>query len=154
MNASPAILQPSRPFEKLLLQIERQPFAAAYRVAIGFLMVPLYQKLIENNSSATLFVIYFLGVLLLIRLVPFVIRKVLPFSREIQALWFSRRNLGKEYDSFQWRKLFWIGLGMAIYMVAYADRENAHSILAAICIGGGAAAQWIWRRLPMASQAI
>ena len=150
MNATSTISAPTRPFEKLLLQIERQPFGALYRASIGFLLLPAYHKLAGNDNSTTGFLLYFICVLVLIRLVPLVMRKVLPFSREIQLLWFIRRSLGKEYDSFQWRKLLWIGLGMAAYMVAYGNRTDTHLIVAGVCIIGGAAAHWMWRRLPAA----
>lgn len=153
MNASAEISAPTRPLEKLLLQIERQPLAALYRMAIGFLLLLIYQKFVGSNLS-TVFLLYFVSVLLAIRVVPLVIRKVLPFSRELQLLWFSRRNLGKEYDSFQWRKLFWIGLGMAAYVVAYGDRTSTHLFVAEICIIGGAVAHLIWRRVPAAKQTI
>ena len=151
MNATAEISAPTRPFEKLLLQIERQPFAALYRMAIGFLLLLAYQRF-PGIKSPTVFLLYFVCVLLAIRVVPLVIRKVLPFSREIQLLWFSRRNLGKEYDSFQWRKLFWIGLGMAAYMVAYGDRTSTLLFIAGVCIIGGAVAHLIWLRLPAARQ--
>lgn len=140
--------------DKLLLQIERQPFAALYRVAIGFLLLPTYQTLVGNLDSTINFLLFFICVLLVMRFVPLVLRKLLPCSREIQVLWFSRRNLGKEYDSFQWRKLLWIGLGMAAYMLVYGDRRATHWIVAAVCVIGGAVAHWIWRRLPAAKQTI
>ena len=37
------------------------------------------------------------------------------FRRSEDNLWLERRNIAKQHDSYQWQKLFWIGLGMLPY---------------------------------------
>jgi len=53
--------------------------------------------------------------MLSLRIVPVFLRKLLPLSAEVKTIWAERRQLAKRYDSFQWQKLFFIGLGLAGY---------------------------------------
>jgi len=57
---------------------------------------------------------FFLAGLFLLRLVPAILRRLLPFSAETQEVWRERRKLGKRYDSYQLRKLLWIGVGIGL----------------------------------------
>jgi len=72
-----------------------------------------------------------IGLLLLmfsLRVMPVFARKLLPLSPEVKAVWGERRQLAKRYDSFQWQKLFFIGLGLACYMLI--SRELLTSVIA------------------------
>lgn len=133
--------------EKLLLFSEQSPWQAAYRVVMGFLLLPLFFRWCGKDGSSGALALFFLGFLALLRLVPMLMRKLLPFSTEVQAVWFRRRMLSKQYDSFQWRKLFWIGLGMAVYTMLFSDFRSTNGVLAVGCLVGGAAGLYGWRRL-------
>lgn len=65
----------------------------------------------------------------MLRLVPAVLRRIFPFSSEAKDLWFQRRNLGKRYDSYQWQKLFWLGLGMLPYAFRRGHRKGDEASL-------------------------
>ena len=87
----------------------------------------------------------FLVLLLSLRLAPAVFRRAFAFSREAKDLWFERRNLGKRYDSYQWQKLFWIGIGMALHALQSRQHFPAALALAATCLVAGAFGVLVWR---------
>ena len=67
---------------------------------------------------------FLLAGLFLLRLVPAALRRLLPFSTETQDVWRERRRLGKRYDSYQWRKLLWIGLGISLNVLFSHSAES------------------------------
>ena len=67
-------------------------------------------------------------------------------------MWWNRRQLAKRYDSYQWRKLFWIGAGMAIYMVAYRDFSFLRATVSGLCALAGAIGLVRWNVLRSLSQ--
>jgi len=79
---------------------------SGYRMLIGYGVMPAYLQLAgANRAPWKLFV--FLprragGAANRAR----VLRRVLPFSREVKTVWAERRALARRYDSYQWRKLF------------------------------------------------
>jgi hypothetical protein len=105
-----------------------------------------------NDRSITSFLLFFAGILVLLRVVPLCLRTLLPFSKEVQAVWFGRRMLSKQYDSYQWRKLFWIGLGLTGYTILFGDIRTTHGVLALVCLLGGGAGLWVWHRLGIDKQ--
>src|SRR5262249_13078902 len=80
---------------------------AFYRVGSGYLIVPTWSYALGQGSGWSL-IVFFAGVLLALRVVPAVLRKVLPFDAEVRTIWADRRQMAKRVDSYQWRKLFWI----------------------------------------------
>jgi hypothetical protein len=88
----------------------------------------------------------FVGVLIGVRLIPAFIRRMAPFSDEVQAAWARRRQLAKRFDSYQWSKLLWFGVGMALH-VFWAGRLSPGTLaLVAFCLIGGGLGLWQWRR--------
>jgi len=134
-----------QPLEKLLENVERSPWNAMYRVAIGFLTFPVFGYLFKSDSVNHQ-LLFFASVLLANRLVPLVLRRVLPFSKELRASWTRRRLLAKQYDSYQWRKLFWIGLGIAIFVVYSGQLMGLRGVLALGCLISGSIGLVIWYR--------
>lgn len=134
-----------KPIERLAVGIENPPWDALWKVVIGFLMLPLFHVLLGHTNSILLTFGLFIAVLVALRVVPVVIRRMLPFSSEAQDIWRSRRNLSKQYDSYAWQKLFWIGLGLACYAVIgklrYGELE-----LTLLCLLAGGAGLVVWRR--------
>jgi hypothetical protein len=133
--------------ERLLLLLEKAPFYALYRIAIGFIFLPLLFRVVGQPISLPTLLSGFLGILLLLRLVPAVIRHALPFSKQVQDAWFKQRILAKRYDSYQWRKLFWIGLGMAGYLVSGPRSNGPQFGLAVFCLVSGALGLCFWARV-------
>lgn len=131
--------------EKMLLNLDEGAFGALYRMVIGFATLPAMSLLLGRDGSDWRVVPFLLAILLLLRLVPAVVRKLLPFSGAARDAWAARRRTAKRYDSYQWRKLMWIGVGLATYTVASGELSPARIIVAAACLLAGAAAMARWR---------
>lgn len=135
--------------EQFLLALEERPWNAAYRMAIGFSAFPLYRGLWGFNAQSWSLVYFFLAGLLLLRLVPAVLRRLLPFSAETQEVWRERRRLSKRYDSYQWRKLLWIGLGIGLNVLSsHSAKSGAVGVVVALAFLAPGVAGWIvWHRI-------
>jgi hypothetical protein len=140
--------------ERLLVGAEQFPAGALYRMAIGFSMIPLFARCHGSNGSPWQFVLFFLCILFTLRLVPAILRHGLPFSREVQALWTHKRQLAKCYDSYQWRKVFWIGLGQAAYLALSSKSRTVEVALTLALLAAGAAGLVVWRSVSAASAAL
>ena len=133
------------PLEKLSISLERQPWAALYRVAIGYAVVPLYRAFGGNVNHWGL-VVFFVAILFCLRLGPMVLRKLVRFSPEAHAIWKHRRQLAKRYDSYQWQKLFWSGIGLAVQVWMTRSFNSAAGMLALASLVSGAAGLLLWKR--------
>ncbi len=140
------------PVERFLLLAEQPPWQAVYRAAIGFLSLPLYFRWYGEDGPVWALVLFIVGVLFLLRLVPAILRQVLPFSKEIQLLWSRQRQLAKQYDSYQWRKLFWIGLGFAGYLAFSRRLRGDPLVLVSVCLVAGGLGLVVWRKVAMTRQ--
>src|SRR5262249_58355799 len=98
-----------------LRALEAGPGSAIPRVALGLAIPPVFRALSGGSDSVWIWLALFLGLLIMVRVVPAVLRRALPFSVETKKIWAERRNLAKRYDSYQWQKLVWIGLGLLPY---------------------------------------
>lgn len=139
--AGPAEL---RGFEALAAQFDVGAMGGLYRVVIGACVFPLQTALVGRDSGWGVLIAAFLLALVLIRFVPLISRRLLRFSPEVREIWTARRQLAKHYDSFQWRKLFWIGAGMAISLGVVAERPLPCILLCAGCLAAGLAGMWRW----------
>jgi hypothetical protein len=131
--------------DKFLLNLDEGGFGALYRVLIGFTTIPAMRLLLGSDGSDWTLVPFLLLVLLLLRVGLAIVRKVVPFSAELQEAWSVRRRTAKLYDSYQWRKLMWIGAGLGLY-VAVSDRYWPVQIAQSMfCLTTGAGATVRWR---------
>ena len=80
------------------------------------------------------------------RVVPAVVRHVLPFSVEAKEVWAQRRYIARHHDSYQWQKLFWIGLGLVPYAVIGDGSRNGELVVTLFCLIGGGVGLLLWRR--------
>jgi hypothetical protein len=135
--------------EQFLLALEERPWNTVYRMAIGFAAFPLYRSLWGVDAPGWSLACFFLAGLFLLRLVPAVLRRLLPFSAETQEVWRERRRLGKRYDSYQWRKLLWIGLGIGLSVLfSRSAGPGAVGVVVALSFIVPGLAGWIvWRRV-------
>ncbi len=129
---------------KMVLALETPPWDSVYRALIGYSVMPAYLQLSGGNDSPWKLFIFFLILLAALRIVPGVIRRVLPFSREVRSVWAERRALAKRYDSFQWRKLFGLGLGWLACLLVAGKAQDAPLFLALACLVSGALGQVFW----------
>jgi hypothetical protein len=134
-----------RTFERLLLRLDQLPWAALLRLAVGYLVVPAWSGLTGARSSGWSLIPFFLGILIAFRLVPAGLRRLLPFGGSVQATWAERRQLAKRFDSYQWQKLFWIGLGLITYILLSSRQFAALWTLTFVCLVSGSLGLLIWR---------
>jgi hypothetical protein len=127
--------------------VETPPWPAAYRLVIGFCLVPLFAWWRGDQGSDWRLLPLFLLVLLALRLVPAILRRVLPVSDDLQTHWARQRFLAKRVDSYQWRKLVCFGLGLAAYLAVVGRADVIPAALAIACLLAGGLGAWRWRRL-------
>jgi len=129
----------------MLVRLDQPPWSALFGVAIGYAVVPVWLSVTNSHLPGWTLAPFLLVVLASIRVVPAVLRKVLPFDRAAQQTWAERRRLAKRYDSYQWRKLFWIGAGLSLYAWTSGSRFRMLMLLAQWTLIAGAAGHIIWQ---------
>jgi hypothetical protein len=118
-----------------------------YRLAIGFWLVPVAAWWRGDDGASWRLLPFFVLVLLVLRLLPSVVRRVVPFPTELTAEWSRQRFLAKRFDSYQWRKLGWFGLGLAASVLIGNAARLVPSLLAVACLVGGGLGVLRWRFL-------
>lgn len=133
-----------RLMERMLVNLDQSPWHAVYRIAIGLTLIPAWNVVFGNDPTLWALLMSFLGILLSLRVLPAVIRRVLPFSADVRKAWAVRRERGKRYDSYQWQKLFWIGVGLAAYACFANEQRPSIRFLTMFClmVGFGGLAAW------------
>lgn len=132
--------------EKFLLGLDSGPWSAVSRVVLGLLIAPVFRALSGSHAPIWISLALFLGLLIGLRVIPALLRAALPFSAETKAIWFQRRQIAKLYDSYQWQKLFWIGLGLLTFAIVGGGLQTGEQVITAICLVGGGAGLLLWRR--------
>lgn len=145
---------PIQMVEMLLLRLDTFPWDAGFRTAVGFAVLPAMSRLWNGKPSGWELVLFLLIVLFLLRLVPAVVRKLMPFSSKVQEIWAERRQLAKRYDSYQWQKVFWIGLGMASYTALSGQFLTSRIVVCSICLLGGVVGWVRWRAIASRLKAV
>jgi hypothetical protein len=135
--------------ERLLVRLDTGIWGAISRVVLGLAMLPAFRALSGGRDRIWITLALFFGLLIALRVVPAVLRgtHALPFSDEAKNIWAERRNIAKQHDSYQWQKLFWIGLGLLPYMLIGDGLKNGELVVTFICLIGGGAGLLLWRRL-------
>jgi hypothetical protein len=128
----------------LLVRLGGSPWDEISRAVIGFILLPVFSALFGTPDSGWTLFLFFLGLLVALRLVPAVIRRLVPFSDDVRDLWADRRALAKRYDSYQWQKVFWLSLGLGSYVVLFGVVWPPAVILASACVLSGAAGLAVW----------
>lgn len=139
--------------ERFLVDLDSGPSSAVSRVALGLCIPPAFRALSGGVDRIWIDLALFLALLIGLRVGPAVLRKVLPFSAEAKQIWSDRRQIAKLHDSYQWQKLFWVGLGLLPWTIAGGGLKAGEIVLTAICLIGGAAGLLIWRRINAAPAA-
>jgi hypothetical protein len=134
-----------RSLEKMLLAIEEYPWVIVYRTAVGFILLPLFGVLPVTSHIISL-PLFFVSALSVLKIGPAILRRLISFSEQAESTWAARRQFAKRYDSYQWRKLRWIGVGLAGYLGVSGDRRPDAVALSIFCLLAGAAGAAVWRR--------
>jgi len=130
--------------DRLLIGVGTAPWDPLCRVVVGFLIIPAMSLLWGEDRPAWGLVPFLLGVLLMLRVLPMIIRKLVPFSDTVLGVWAERRHIAKRYDSYQWQKLFWIGIGLASYTILSAQFSRPRIVVVSICVVCGALGLMRW----------
>jgi hypothetical protein len=132
--------------ERVLTRLDVGVGLALTRMAIGASLLSLQTRLLGRSpADAASLVGVLIVVLVGLRLVPAAARKVLGFSPAALALWAERRQTGKRVDSYQWRKLLWIGMGLGIDVVVREVGAVPPAALALFCVVSGLIGTIAWR---------
>jgi hypothetical protein len=131
--------------EKFLLALDVGTPGALYRMLLGAMTVPAERMLSGGDDSALCLSLLLLGVLVVLRVGASVIRRFLPHGAELKEAWSVRRRTAKYFDSYQWRKLLWFGLGLAAYISLSTTYTRPSVSLATFCVAAGAAGSLRWR---------
>ena len=83
--------------ERVLVRIERPPWSALYRIGIGYAILPVFYLFSGNNVPEWWIIVWFLGVLLTLRLIPAIARKAIPFSGTVRDCWIENRQFAKDF---------------------------------------------------------
>jgi hypothetical protein len=114
-------------------------------MALGYLVMPIWSATVRAQTADWTLFPFFLVMLVSLRVVPALLRNLLSFEGSMQAIWAERRQLAKRFDSYQWQKLFWIGLGLALYAWQSGGRFRPLQVLTFICLLSGAIGLLTWR---------
>jgi hypothetical protein len=128
----------------MVLALESFPLDILYRAAIGWFLTPVYLRLFPGDRAEWRLFVFFLLVLVALRIVPGVLRRALPFSQAVKEVWAERRALARRYDSYQWRKLFGLGLGWLAQLVVSGENWSGVRIMAGACLVAGALGLAFW----------
>jgi hypothetical protein len=131
-------------FEHFLIHFDDTPWAQMWRVALGVLLPPIISVLASSNEAIGTYFVLFAAFLITLRLFPAVVRYTVPIGPQVKTAWKHRRFLAKEYDSYQWQKLFWFGLGMSFHLIAGRTLGKAGVMLMAFCLIGGGLGLVVW----------
>jgi hypothetical protein len=137
---------PPHAIERWLVRADAMPWGAFFRIAIGYEFVNVHLSSSAQHALGWNLVAWFIVLLVALRVIPAILRKLLPFSPEANAIWAQRRMLAKRFDSFQWQKLLWFGVGMLACMLASRRVERPVALLALFCVVGGGLGMALWRR--------
>lgn len=134
--------------ERLLVGFDTRPWDMLYRVLIGLATLLIESRFVMSGiaDSDWLLVPVLLAVFLALRVVPVVVRKLVPFSKSAQGVWAQRRTMAKRYDSYQWQKLLGFGIGLALYTAISGQLLTARIAVSTFCLVCGAVGTIIWRK--------
>lgn len=138
--------------ERCIALLDDYPWSAFYRVGLGYVMLPLFSLLCGKECRDWCVAGVFLGTLFALRLATAILRKALPFSNEVKVIWAERRQMAKRFDSYQWQKLFWLGIGMASYAMISAKVGGVVGVLIVFCLTSGGLGVLLWRRRAVSVQ--
>ena len=146
-HLSETAVQPkvNRPADKALAAGYAFRFDTLYRTMLGFVAVPVLVHTVGEQRADWALVPFVLAGLLILRIVPILLRRLLPFKQATQRAWAERRQLGRRYDSYQWRKLLLVGIGLALYALFSGETTAVRIAISSTCLLSGALGLAWWR---------
>jgi hypothetical protein len=144
MHHTNVAVEPSA-WGKAALSLDVGALGAAHRVLAGFLAIPLLTRFTGPQPSFLILSACLLGMLAAVRAAALVGRQALPFSKTVRAIWFDRRQVAKTHDSYQWKKLFWVGLGLFGYLAWSGEFLVEQVLVASLFLLAGLLGMIRWR---------
>lgn len=132
--------------EQFLVKLDSGLWSAISRVVLGCCIPPAFRAATGGYDGTWITLALFAGLLIGLRVIPAVLRMILPFSAETKAIWFQRRQIAKHYDSYQWQKLFWLGAGLLAFAAVGGGLRAGEQVLALFCLIGGGIGLALWRK--------
>jgi hypothetical protein len=130
--------------DNVLINLDIGMPGALWRVALGILLGPTVE--IVHPGTALWMVSGLLAMLLSIKVVGVVARRALLPSDRVRSHWEWRRDLARYYDSYQWRKMLWFGIGIVTSAALGLPGTRAQWVLGVACVAAGGTAEILWRR--------
>lgn len=131
--------------ERALINFDVGVSGAVLRIALGFLLVPALQVVRPEPVPWTV-AASLLAMLFAVKVIAAVGRRVVPATDVVRSHWEWRRNLARYHDSYQWRKLLWIGIGLMMAAAVGRSGTTIQWVLGGACFLAGAVAEYFWRR--------
>lgn len=131
--------------DSFLLHLDVGPLGALWRAAAGLAFAYAFSWVLPD-AGGWMAVAGLAGLLFAVKAAAAVGR---PFvkSPRLREEWVWRRMLASNYDSYQWRKLLWYGLGILVAR-SLAGTSSAWEIPVGLgCVASGAVGELAWRHL-------
>jgi hypothetical protein len=131
--------------DKLLLNLDVGPVGALARVALGAafaITLGVFGPGVRPGGAAAALAAVLFG----LKAATAVARRLFPAPPLVRAHMEWRRNLARFHDSYQWRKLLWLGLGIVAAAAALGRTAGWEIPIGAACVLSGALAEVVWRR--------
>jgi hypothetical protein len=130
--------------EQLLIRLDVGLPGALLRVGLGA-AVALALRHGPVPPSAWASVLVLLAALFGLKACSAVGRRVARAYPDAQAHWEWRRGLARDHDSYQWRKLTWVGIGLVLGAAGGAGVESLARLGVVLALAG-VVAEVVWRR--------
>lgn len=146
---SPTPASPSA-FDRALLALDTFPGDTLWRGAVGYALLPTFSVATgrygwpQGTGGLLGFIVL---VLFGTRVGAAVLRRIAPAGPAARQVWAERRKTAREFDSYQWKKLLGVGLGMFVWQASGTAHAGA-SGLAALLVVSGIAGWVVWLRRP------
>jgi hypothetical protein len=118
---------------------------ALLRILLGILLVTAVE-IAHPEAGCWMMSALLLVMLFAVKVIAAVARRVVSPSALVQAHWEWRRDLARNYDSYQWRKLLWFGVGIMMGGALRWPGTRTQWVLGAVCFAAGGVAEILWRR--------
>jgi hypothetical protein len=131
--------------EKVLINLDIGAPGALLRVILGALLVPAVE-VVHPQAGPWILSAALLVLLFALKVIAALARRRFSASALVRSHWEWRRKLARYYDSYQWRKLLWIGVGIMISAALGWPGTRAQWVLGAVCTAAGGVGEIAWRR--------
>ena len=132
--------------DKVLIKLDVGVPGALLRIALGLLLGASLEA-VHPGAGLWSTSAWLLAALFAVKVIAAAARRFVPASAVVRSHWEWRRNLARYHDSYQWRKLVWLGVGLMIGGTIGWPETQAQFGLGGVCFAAGAVAEVLWRRL-------